>query len=864
MFRSLTASLMLVAIILPASGIIARPQESKRLLERAVRLEREAERDREVARKTLERAAGYTKLAEDARSTAAGITNPVAKEVWTNTARRHDAEARRLQEQAAALDKRADQTQATARQLREDADRLPRPEPSPPALPPTLPPAPSPSNGTASSKEEDPASAIKIEDLVGRWRSKEDGQVISIEQPYQNQNELAFLGVNSWEGSFDAKTGRLKFSRPPDFDQMSLRAPEWARKGVTGKLKWTMELEAKGDCSEIVLKGKWYPGEIEWREEKEPQTGRILKRVAAVGAEKGAAVDVEYEREAKQTTLNFSSGPSLVVWPNRSRSFADYFLPSESLDSISKTQPFVVLVRMPRSLADAKGETITVTFRSTKTGSTAAVRLARHPSSGGITVYTTNEPLAIADPGSGVDDIRLRAENEDRVVVSYEGGRTDFTVWNSTVQQGIAANEEAFRAMLALYNSIIRESSDRKVREAASQKMLMINNARHIINDYQPKPLPPLYVDLTGTLKTWEKITDYMRLAVGQRYLTLLERPTVNSPRPSAQARDQFYKELGITLTSVDEWDTLIEAFEEGRQKFRDQFWGEFTPQFAMGLFQVVAVTNQIANPLFQTAEQFAILVYGVDFYGEPVDKTERIFAGIGLASRLVLGAANARSLSAFNNRFSTPQRLRTGSVRATNKFRAGEKPRMLRPEILKPVNQNESFYAKAEKVAYPPDKVWTPLQGRPDTCQLMVNNGFLKEVGLQAVPEDLSVAYAQAIKVYTTGKGATAIASIKYLKDLGVKSSVAPSNLNAIEFALKRGLGVSVGAQRHAIRVLRIERVAGGRKIVFFEDPWNGNVWRMNADDFCQIVDKDGRGAFADVLFVDLKGSRADILNLR
>lgn len=147
------------------------------------------------------------------------------------------------------------------------------------------------------------------------------------------------------------------------------------------------------------------------------------------------------------------------------------------------------------------------------------------------------------------------------------------------------------------------------------------------INEYQPKPLPALYVDLTGSLKNWEKITDYMRLAVGQRYLSLLEKRTVNSPRPSAQVRDQFYKELGVTLTSVDEWNEMIEAFEEGRQKFQDRFWGDFTPQFAMGLFQVVAVTNQVANPLFQGTEQFAVVLCGVDFFGEPVDKTERIIA---------------------------------------------------------------------------------------------------------------------------------------------------------------------------------------------------------------------------------------------
>jgi hypothetical protein len=140
-----------------------------------------------------------------------------------------------------------------------------------------------------------------------------------------------------------------------------------------------------------------------------------------------------------------------------------------------------------------------------------------------------------------------------------------------------------------------------------------------------------------------------------------------------------------------------------------------------------------------------------------------------------------------------------------------------------------------------------------------MVMVGYLKELGVKYIPENLIAAYATArtfvdngkvLRIYRPGKGSDILGVVDMLKDWGVNAQLRPANLNAIEALLKKGYGISVSAKGHALRIRRIER-DGSKRFVYFEDSWNGGLWRMSDKDFCPIF------STKYVTVVDLKGAR-------
>ncbi len=710
------------------------------------------------------------------------------------------------------------------------------------------------------------AANIKAEELYGKWQSDVDGSIIEIGQVNRGDNsKIKLVGRHDdWAGSYDGK--ELQVIRKPKAEEMDEKAPLWARQEVAkqGNLWWSLNLTPEEEgCDGLKLTGKWFRGELTWKE-TDDGTGNVTREASSSGKYVNP-IDVKYTKVGgDEGTLELSGRPTIVALPHRDRKFSDYFLAESSLTSIYKTQPFDVFVRMPHSMADDTGGSLAVTFRTSKTGRSAAIQLSRTDySRNGPVIYRRDTPVVIADPGSGADDIRLKASNEDRITASYPGAdEISFDLYDSQWQFGIAANEEGFRRMLALYNAIILDSQDAKVREAAHQKILLINNARHLINDYKPEPLPALYIDLKGTLKHWDKITDITRVFIGRRYMDLLETDTTVIPNPApgeirgpipATVRDEFYKILGITLTGQQELNALIKGFEDGEQTFKDAFWKEFTPQFAMGLYQVVALTHNI-NSVSQSVEQLLILFIGVDIFGEPVDKTTKILNAVNLGSQLLLKAVSfSRFLEGFTSRSSRPL-VRVVANEAGDMVNA-RKPSEVLLEGL----------PGAKEVKYPRVPVSTPLQAREDTCMLMVLIGHIKDSGLPTVSEDLMAAFGESVGAYKYLSGTNRFGAAKMLEELGLKATIVGSNLRAIRAAIKRGLQVNVsvvieGGTRHAIRIRDVLTNPMKETFVHFEDPWSGKLWSMEEKAFCKIVAKDPLGRFENVMFVDPSGLKGPI----
>jgi hypothetical protein len=729
-------------------------------------------------------------------------------------------------------------------------------------------------NSTTGSSSESEDASIPVQELLGTWWTKGNESKVTI-QPLQkgdNQHLSLVAKHDDWAGGY--YDGILVFHRSPKFDEMSNKAPEWARKAVENKLRWTLELKPQSRCDEdLTLKGNWYPGELQWSEEKDA-SGKIVRKAWVVETKKGTysrgqAHPVEYTKGETSFTLDLEDRADLVVWPYHDRSLADYYSPNPTLNSVSKAQPFTIVARMPIEMAERIGPTFSVSLLSAKTGNTTSVRLERFSGLGGTAIYSLHQPLRIADAGSGVGQLSLKAENEDSITVSAKNSSpVGFTVYNSPLRQGMAAQEEAFQALLATYNVVILEAKEPKVREGAHRQIVLINNARHLINDYQPTSLPALYVDLAGKTQSWDKITDYTRFFIAKRYLAMLEEKIDPNNEVDSQygrkialppeVRDQYFGLLGITLTSVREWDELRHAFDEGKQAYANSFWADFIPQFSMGLYRVAVGTFQALktfNPVLSKIEDVTILVYGVDILGEPVDKTQKIFAAIDLFAPLAVRTATYLSkLEAFDRALSTPLALRF-----RGKAESVSGPPCCIPHEPTLIDPNATFYAgNAVKIERPLEEVKTLIQSRKDTCSLMVLSAILRKAGFPRYGEEAMIGVAQNIKVkvsgkleplYRLGRGTYVDGTPLLLAEWGIHSTVVPANLKAIEVALQKGMGVSVSAKRHALLIQKILRLDDGKKWVFFEDPWNGNLWRMLADDFCQLYDK------SYVLIVDYSG---------
>ena len=66
---------------------------------------------------------------------------------------------------------------------------------------------------------------------------------------------------------------RVIFKVKPEAEEINFEVPPWARRAIAGELEWKIELEESGTCGSPSLRGRWYPGEISWREDGESGNG---------------------------------------------------------------------------------------------------------------------------------------------------------------------------------------------------------------------------------------------------------------------------------------------------------------------------------------------------------------------------------------------------------------------------------------------------------------------------------------------------------------------------------------------------------------------------------------------------------------
>jgi hypothetical protein len=108
-----------------------------------------------------------------------------------------------------------------------------------------------------------------------------------------------------WKGGLVTGSGEMNFYRKPKAEEMSDKAPQWARDKIAseGKLEWKMALKAESRKGEWVLEGKWYPGQFKWEEKGDKKEASYL--------DEGKAVDMKFKKSpvvVRTVVLNNQTG----------------------------------------------------------------------------------------------------------------------------------------------------------------------------------------------------------------------------------------------------------------------------------------------------------------------------------------------------------------------------------------------------------------------------------------------------------------------------------------------------------------------------------------------------------------------------
>ena len=724
---------------------------------------------------------------------------------------------------------------------------------------------------------------LRVEELLGEWKGEGDGKTINIEQLYLNdpgrKNELKFSGDHDWGGGY--RDGSLGFRRAPKFEEMNSTVPLWARKMVEGQLSWTLELKAEeeGCGGPVVLKGRWHPGEITWREEKNPGTGEVVKREASVTG-KGEPREVRYTRAVtagEGDEGGWISKPSIIV-----RS-AVRPVPDSVLDSVHRDEPFHVEVKVSQEQAAAIGPTLDVKFRVTKTRDTAGLRLSSAGSGiRGPVIYKAPGPVTLGGGGTGGGITRLLGleisrgdmsaisiEKEDTVVVSYGDVAAEFKAYTHPIQQAVARVEASLNARRSLYESMLQDpqipAADKKV---ARTKLRLVTNARRIMESLDGnRPRLPVLSDDTQMFSV-----DHQELSVGAEHLKLLDDPARwRGPwlplYPGGQLVDDP-RFPGVSYHSQVEKDVVDRGLEQGAIRFFQETSNTLRQLSSDLILFGISTTG---------ADQFVILCFGITSTGERVDTTERVLAGISLGSQALLsGALAARPYrSLLKESESAARKFEREVLSGTGRPGVGAGGGLggagargaARPTLVARRTAVIGAEVDLEKVAnavntettLPGARLFSErgylLQEFDDTCGPTVGEQIRRKGGLPPRTERENMIKAYELgKAYRAGYGMTKYGMADFLNFAGASIEIPIGvTLRDIERRLIGGRQAAVLINTaeagklpvwHWVEVEEIVTRSNGKRTVVYGDPWNGNIWEV---DSCVFLDRMSRD---DVLF--------------
>lgn len=714
---------------------------------------------------------------------------------------------------------------------------------------------------------------IRAEDLFGKWRSEADGSVIEIGLIEKESKGIVVKGKHVWAGSYDGK--KLEVIRKVAADEMDDKAPPWAREEVAKQqtLYWKLELAPALECGELKLAGKWFRGELSWREEKDSKG--VVKREAHSGGKYVNPVDINYTRvgPGDEDDSGWVSEPVLMI-----RSQVRPV--SEAIpDSLFAKEPFTVELRLPKALAAKKGGKVVVTLKSRKGADSTTLELKENGGTG-FTRFDNLFPVTLA-AGSEYDTFQhkmLSIEKEDVIEFSAEGVTAEVRVFQTQIAQAVDRAKSRLDDLYS-YNSGLKESRDLTAadKKVVDTKLRIIDNARRVIqlkdNSYVQFSVAKEHLYYLLDPLKWKnpQIPIKVKFVNGEPIPELMEDPGLPGVKYGSQPEKDVVTR-GIENGKVDALQSMVKA---------------------LSLISCDLILFAISTT---GADQFVILVFGISPTGEPVDLTGRVLAGISLGSQVLLtGSLAARQYAKLARQSQDAAKLFEtqvialerspilGGVGGGPKLAAGSNRAVARRSAVIPAEEIIGAEVDLEKVKPPTNeqavlpgaklvkKGGFQLQRFDDTCGLAVGENIRQKKGLPArtEAENMATAYKEKIEIideagkkrevggYRPGYGTYVEGQAKFLaregfevKTPGLTGGKAgtPVTLGDIEFQLSKGRDVSImidtagpGAKPflHWVEVEEIVHHPDGTHTVVYGDPWTGNVWSNDSCLFYQRMDR-------------------------
>ncbi|MBI1952926.1 MAG: pilus assembly protein N-terminal domain-containing protein [Candidatus Omnitrophica bacterium] len=535
-----------------------------------------------------------------------------------------------------------------------------------------------------------------------------------------------------------------------------------------------------------------------------------------------------------------------------------------SLTYLTKDQPFFVDVWLSQDEAAKAGKSLTVTFE-TASGKTGTLTLASHGGFRGPVFYTTDSPLTFSGGGSGGGKwsllgfefsrgglSKLATQNGELVRVTSGGLLTEAAVFDTPEKLRIAHLWKELHILEAFYEGVAQDSTQSaEIRGFAGQQLKMLANA-NILMSYVSKPDDKFYFN------------DYTRVHIGEAYLNMAGTdPSIWDHQPGwgkiSRTKGPDPRFPGVEYLTGYERHEVDLSLEAGERQWKDKAFRSIA-NLTVDLYEVYVSSTGV--------DQVLIVAYGITPRGERVSGTDRLMAGVRFGSQLVLGAAAGRWIAAkiqkmeegpFLRGAAAPPAGRKGgsSIRIGKGAKDAEESAVI--VSARPVHEDVTMPGATMVLGSKgsPGKSPGPgsggqfsvgLQVKNDTCGLGVIESCRRDAGLAARTEAQNLERASWKGfLYKAGEGMRTRDVAVFLHTDGAKQilGVQPgkiATLRTVERELIRGrqvvaivnvAGPGRPAAYHWVRVKEIGHHADGRNVVQFGDPWNGNVWEMDARAF-------------------------------
>lgn len=652
----------------------------------------EAELARAYAERRRAQANQWSRRAEDARERAESATNAADRENWLD-----DARYRQMRAGAAALD--ADEAEAKAVKAEAELNlaliELER-DPEDPA-----PPEPTAANGEPGF--------ISLEQTIGLWRIKEsDNSFVIVQEepgsPIHGYKLEAHTGERVWRGEYSlydegdvrrAQNARVVFKYKPTADEMNPDIPLWARTELEDRLEWEIELDEAEGCGISALSGNLFPGQVKWSRDEEDGDVEIIGR--------GEPRPVELER-GDDLELDMIGRPGMSV-----NLGGDHDPLLNPIEGLTKRQRFFVKVRLPKEMAEEQGATLDVVIKGLTGGASDTITLTAGGARNSLAsvTYTHARPATIAD-STDIDEERrehsvftwgwwlgrfwgtttatgakldLNVENGELVEFRFGDMWETIPVYNSWVEINLVAFKAGADRLRGAFESV-RDAPNipERVKAEARLRLGMLDNLQTIVDR-----------DILTNIEVHELYKRYIGEAAGivlsppgsLAELIRLESWRDTSDPVSGTRSEGVKKFIAFVegLTGKDLSDNFLDSFknvewaspEEGyfvkkslhrtRRKLLDRSFDEISEAYVTGLYNGIAITSG--------AGAVYLVATGRDHFDRTRTWTDRVMAGVGLASGTVLHLYGATAWNRFSTRVYSFRRM--GSPVRTRRVFRGE-----------------------------------------------------------------------------------------------------------------------------------------------------------------------------------------------